>query len=67
LLRLPAPPDNAAMEADPPKRKRRWFQFSLRTLIGAVAIVVMPWVIRLPIVRGWYRRGEIERDWNPRW
>jgi hypothetical protein len=36
LLPLPAPADNAAMEADPPKadppkRKRRWFQFSLRT------------------------------------
>jgi uncharacterized protein (TIGR03067 family) len=38
LLRLPAVEDNAAMEADPPKaeppkRKRRWFQFSLRTLV----------------------------------
>jgi hypothetical protein len=36
--------DNPAMEAepskaDPPKRKRRWFQFSLRTLLIAVAIV----------------------------
>jgi hypothetical protein len=31
------PADNAAMEAEPitsgpPKRKRRWFQFSMRTL-----------------------------------
>jgi hypothetical protein len=38
LLRLPAVGDNAAMEAEPPeaeppKRKRRWFQFSLRTLM----------------------------------
>jgi hypothetical protein len=40
---LPAPADNAAMETEQPKtelpkRKRRWFQFSLRTLlIGVVA------------------------------
>jgi hypothetical protein len=38
LLRLPAAEDNAAMQteppkAEPPKRKRRWFQFSLRTLM----------------------------------
>jgi hypothetical protein len=38
LLWLPAVEDNAAMQsappkADPPKRKRRWFQFSLRTLL----------------------------------
>jgi hypothetical protein len=46
LLRLPALGDNAAMQsqppkAEPPKRKRRWFQFSLRTLlILAVACAV---------------------------
>jgi Leucine-rich repeat (LRR) protein len=38
LLRLPAVEDNAAMqseppEADPPKRQRRWVQFSLRSLM----------------------------------
>jgi hypothetical protein len=38
LLRLPALGDNAAMQTDrpkaePPKRKRRWFQFSLRSLM----------------------------------
>jgi hypothetical protein len=38
LFRLPAVGDNAAMEAvtpkvDPPKHKRRWFQFSLRSLL----------------------------------
>jgi hypothetical protein len=32
LLRLPAVRDNAAMEAEP-KRKRRWLQFSLRSLL----------------------------------
>jgi hypothetical protein len=42
LLRLTAVGDNAAMidppEADLPKRKRRWFQFSLRTLLLFVLI-----------------------------
>ncbi len=44
LLQLSAAKDNAAMnesdlpKAEPPKRKRRWFQFSLRTLmIGVTA------------------------------
>src|SRR5262249_48731416 len=42
LLRRPAATDNAAMDAEP-KRKRRWYQFSLRTLkigsfIAAAAI-----------------------------
>jgi hypothetical protein len=30
-----------APEAAPPKRKRRWFQFSLRTLLMVVAVVAM--------------------------
>jgi hypothetical protein len=39
---LLTPTDNAAMEAEPPKsttpkRRRRWYQFSLRTLLIAVA------------------------------
>ena len=39
LLRLSAVADNAAMpteptKAEPPKRQRRWFQFSLRTLVA---------------------------------
>jgi hypothetical protein len=30
-------------KADPPKRKRRWFQFSLRTLmIGVTLLAVLP-------------------------
>jgi hypothetical protein len=38
LLRLPAVGDNAAKQTDPsksdlPRRKRRWFQFSLRSLL----------------------------------
>jgi hypothetical protein len=29
-------------KADPPKRRRRWFQFSLRTLLIAVAMLALP-------------------------
>ncbi len=41
---LPAVGDNGAMEAepptvDPPKRRRRWFQFSLRTLLSLVTLL----------------------------
>jgi hypothetical protein len=47
LLRLPAVEDNAAMQvepskATPPKRKRRWFQFSLRTLMIGVTLLAVP-------------------------
>ena len=40
LLRPPAVRDNAAMEAAP-KRQRRWFQFSLRTLLIGVTVVAL--------------------------
>jgi hypothetical protein len=47
LLRLSAVEDNAAMneppKVEPPKRERRWFQFSLRTLmIGVTLLAVLP-------------------------
>ncbi len=47
LLRLAAAGDNVAMQIEPPKadrpkRKRRWFQFSLRTLLIVIAIVAIP-------------------------
>jgi hypothetical protein len=46
LNRLPAVADNAAMQAEPlkaepPKRKRRWFQFSLRTLLIGVTLLAV--------------------------
>jgi hypothetical protein len=51
LQRLSRPADNAAMEAEPsnaepPKRKRRLFQFSLRTLLIGVTLASVPmaWV-----------------------
>ena len=50
LLHRPAAADNTAMQieppkADPPKRKRRWFQFSLRTLLlfTIAFVVVLGW------------------------
>jgi hypothetical protein len=53
LPRLPAVADNAAMEAepsktDPPKRKRRWFQFSLRTLLvfTLICAIACAWIER---------------------
>ena len=53
LLRLPAVGDNAAMQAEPskaepPKRKRRWFQFSLRTLLIGVTLLAIgsAWMAR---------------------
>jgi hypothetical protein len=40
------PKDNVAMEAEPrnaasPTRKRRWFQFSLRTLFVVVTLLAV--------------------------
>jgi hypothetical protein len=47
LPRLPAVEDNAAMEieplkADSPKRNRRRFQYSLRTLLIGVMLLALP-------------------------
>jgi hypothetical protein len=40
LLGRPVENDNTAMDAEP-KRKRRWFQFSLRTLLVVVTAVAI--------------------------
>ncbi len=47
LLPLPAVADNGEMEAEPPKidapkRKRRWYQFSLRTLMILITLLAVP-------------------------
>jgi hypothetical protein len=49
LLRLLAVGENAAMQTDPSNRRRRWFQFSLRTLLIGVTLlaVVCPLGVRL--------------------
>jgi hypothetical protein len=44
---LPAVGDNATVQteppkAEPPKRERRWFQFSLRTLLIVVTLLSVP-------------------------
>jgi hypothetical protein len=35
-------PKSGQPKADPPKRKRRWFQFSLRTLLIVVTLLALP-------------------------
>jgi hypothetical protein len=50
LLRLSAVRDNVAM-SDPSKRKRRWFQFSLRTLFVIVATLAVQCAVCLPKLR----------------
>jgi hypothetical protein len=56
LLPLPAVRDNAAMptepsKAEPPKRSRRWLQFSLRTLMIGALVVALLLVIFLPALQ----------------
>ena len=61
LLRLSAVADNAAM-SEPPKRNRRWFQFSLRTLIIVVTLncVITGWLgMQATVV--WERRVMLSR------
>jgi hypothetical protein len=55
LPRLLAAADNAAMQiepskADPPKRKRRWFQFSLRILLIVITIMAVQIAVCLPLL-----------------
>jgi hypothetical protein len=48
------------MEADPPKRKRRGFQFSLRTLLTVVTLLAV--AVRLCRVAGEHRDGTKGRN-----
>jgi hypothetical protein len=63
---LPAPADNAAMEAEQPKTappilRRRWYQFSLRTvLIFTVVVAVACALVGRRIERKRRERGTIE-------
>jgi hypothetical protein len=47
------------MDADPPKRKRRWFQFSLRTLLVVVTLVAVACAWPIHIVK--HRKALLER------
>jgi hypothetical protein len=58
-------------KADLPKRKRRWLQFSLRTLMIAVALLAVPlgyvgWQAKIVRERNAYLRnhGWKEGDWS---
>jgi hypothetical protein len=75
LSHLQAARDNAVMQTeppnpDPPKRKRRWFQFSLRALFVSVTLMaaLCPFGVRL--LQQWERDREIEeidellRQWS---
>ena len=71
LLLLPAA-DNAAMpteppKAEPPKRRRRWFQFSLSSLMVGVTLLAVPCAYigwQAKIVRE--RRAELNRTVDAR-
>ena len=70
-------------KADPPKRKRRWFQFSLQTLLILVIIVAIPCAflgrklerkrIERAVVQeivglgGWAGYDEVDEQQRPLW
>jgi Tfp pilus assembly major pilin PilA len=47
--------------AEPPKRKRRWFQFSLRTLMIVVAIVAVQCAVCLPMLKKWQTQQKMRQ------
>jgi hypothetical protein len=49
-------------KADPPKRKRRWFQFSLRTLLVVVTIIAVQCAVCLPLLREWQQRRQRDAE-----
>jgi hypothetical protein len=74
LLRLPAVGDNASVQTEPskadsPKRKRRWFQFSLRTLMIAVTVLAVAcgyvgWQVKIVRARkAFQERLELQGGW----
>jgi hypothetical protein len=64
LLRRPVENDNAAMDAEP-KRKRRWFQFSLRTLlIGVTLLAVACGYVAKEAKTAWQRQSFLDTE-NP--
>ena len=66
MLRLPAAGDNAGMlserpKTESPKRKRRWFRFSLRALLLVVSVAAICCPFGARVVRDWQAR-ERQRD-----
>jgi Tfp pilus assembly protein FimT len=49
-------------KVDPPKRKRRWFQYSLRSLLIVVAIAAVQCAVCLPLLREWQQRRQQQAD-----
>jgi Tfp pilus assembly protein FimT len=47
-------------KADPPKRQRRRFQFSLRDLLALVALAALGCAIAFPMIRKWQRIRAIQ-------
>ncbi len=47
-------------KTDPPKRKRRWFQFSLRTLLAVAAIAAVQCAVYFPMLREWEANRELD-------
>ena len=45
-------------KAEPLKRKRRWFQFSLRILLIAITIMAVQIAVCLPILLEWQQQRE---------
>jgi hypothetical protein len=48
-------------KADPPKRNRRWFQFSLRDLLALVALAALACAIAFPMIRKRQRNRAIKK------
>ena len=53
-------PTNTAL----PKRKRRWFQFSLRTLMLAVTIIAVQCGVCVPMLREWQQTRQEEANFD---
>ncbi len=51
-------------EAEPPKRRRRWFQFSLCDLLALVALAALACAIAFPMIRERQRIRAIQEKAN---
>ena len=49
-------------KAEPPKRKRHWFQFSLRTLFVAMTILALQCAVCFPALKEWQAQPDTWSD-----